>query len=166
MDFLTLAFAATLISFSFLVSLCTWRLLWVYSIETCLMSALPRNTWACPSFFLLSWENLLIFLNSVHKKQLTLLSLTVLLVTPMVTTTSISGSSGHLELSMGFVMGLWMMWTVTADVAWTSNDVAPLGVDLKQRAAWSHGLSFLSSSPLWTQITEMGSPELKFAPSL
>lgn len=66
------------------------------------------------------------------KKELTLLSLTVLLVTSMVTTTSISGSSGHLELNMGFVMGLWMMWTVTAEVAWTSNDVAPLGVDLKQ----------------------------------
>lgn len=69
----------------------------------------------------------------MHKNQITLLSLTVLLVTSMVTTTSISGSRGHLELIMGFVMGLWMMWTVTAEVAWTSNDVAPLGVDLKQR---------------------------------
>lgn len=39
------------------------------------------------------------------------------LVTPMVTATSISGSRGHLEFIMGFVVGLWMMWTVTAEVA-------------------------------------------------
>lgn len=89
------------------------------------------------------------------KKELTLLSLTVLLVTSMVTTTSISGSSGHLELNMGFVMGLWMMWTVTAEVAWTSNDVAPLGVDLKQ------SMSCLSCCPRRTQIVKLGFLELK-----
>lgn len=56
---------------------------------------------------------------------------------------------------MGFVMGLWMMWTVTAEVAWTSNDVAPLGVDLKQ------SMSCLSCCPLWTQIVKLRLLELK-----
>lgn len=32
-------------------------------------------------------------------------------------------------------MGLWMMWTVTAEVAWTSNDVALLGVDLLESSS-------------------------------
>ena len=57
---------------------------------------------------------------------------------------------------MGFVMGLWMTWTVTAEVAWTSNDVAPLGVDLKRRAALSYRPSCPSCSPLWSQILEPG----------
>lgn len=35
---------------------------------------------------------------------------------------------------MGFVVGLWIMCTVTAGVACTSKDVAPQGVDLE----WSN----------------------------
>lgn len=65
-------------------------------------------------------------------QQLTWLSSTALLVTSMVTTTSMSGSRGHRESVEGFVAGLWMTCTVTAGVACTSKDAAPLGVDLER----------------------------------
>lgn len=70
-----------------------------------------------------------------HKQHLTWLSSMVLLVTSMVTTTSMSGSRGHRESVVGFVVGLWIICTVTAGVACTSKDAAPLGVDLE----WSLG---------------------------
>lgn len=67
-----------------------------------------------------------------REQRLTWLSSTVLLVTSMVTATSMSGSRGHRESRVGFVVGLWIMCTVTAGVACTSKDAAPFGMDLER----------------------------------